>query len=188
MNCFDLCWDKLCLSYCAGAGTFSLIPGLQIVMKAEREKVTFAIAWVFYAWISVNFSPFYISARDALFAGGGVCQVFFFLNKDFFNELGFTVHKGREIRLFAKLLDHCFSNGEISMFCVQLIQSFRKIFSLNRKFWAFSCVNWNHLTPKYLPFALPIDKPEHHIAYATCFIKWSYLYSVSLASFMLRTT
>lgn len=102
-------------------------------MKAEREKLTFAIVWVFYAWISVNFSLFYISARDALFVGF-FCQVFFLLNKDFFNELGFTVHKGREIRLFAKLLDHCFSMGEISMFCVQLIRSFRKIFSLNRKF------------------------------------------------------
>lgn len=86
------------------------------------------------------------------------CQVFFFLNKDFFNELGFAVCKGREIRLFAKLLDHCFSIGEISMLCVQLIQSFRKIFSLNRKFWAFSCVNWDHLTSKYLPFAVLKDK------------------------------
>ena len=120
----------------------SLIPGLQIVMKPEREKVTFAIVWVFYAWISVNLSPFHISARDALFAFFCLfvcfCQVSFFLNKDFFNELGFAVCKGREIRLFAKLLDHCFSISEISMLCVQLIQSFRRILSLNRKFCAFS--------------------------------------------------
>lgn len=170
VKCFDLCWDRLCVWDCAGTGTFSLIPGLQIVMKAEREKVTFAIVLVFYAWISVNFSLFHISARDALFAL--FCQVFFFLDKDLFNELGFAVRKGREITLFATLLDHCFSIGEISMLCVQLIQSFRKI-SLNRKFWAFRCINWNHLTPKYLPFAVLIDTPEHHIPYVTCFIEWS---------------
>ena len=186
MKCSDLCWDRLCLWYCAGTDTFSLLFGLQTMRKAEREKGTFTIVWVFYAWISVNILLFHISARDALFAF--FFQVFFFLNKDDFNELGFAMQKGREIRLFAKLLDHCFTVEEISILCVQLIQSFRKVFPLNRKFWAFSCVKSNHLTPKYLPFAVLTDKPEHHTAYAICFIEQSYLFSVTLGSVILGTT
>lgn len=50
----------------------------------------FAIVWIFYAWISVNF---HISARHALFAFS--CQAFFFLHKGFSNELGFEVCEGR---------------------------------------------------------------------------------------------
>lgn len=112
----DLCWDGFCLWYCSGIGTFSLIPGLQIV-KAERAKVMFAIVLVFYAWISINF--FTVPHFCLPF----LCQIFLVLNKVVFDELDFAVFKGREIRLFTKLLDCCFSISEISMLCMQLIQS-----------------------------------------------------------------
>lgn len=80
----------------------------------------FAIVWIFYAWISVNFQT---SARDALFAFS--CLVFFFLNKGFSNKLGFAVCKGREITFSNKLMDLWFRIGEFAKLCRQLIQSFK---------------------------------------------------------------
>lgn len=49
----------------------------------------FAIVWIFYYWITVNF---HIFAKDALFTFSW--EAFFFLNKGFSNELGFAVCKG----------------------------------------------------------------------------------------------
>lgn len=86
----------------------------------------FAMVWIFYAWISVSFQLFHISVMDALFAFS--CQVFFFLNKGFSNELGFPVCKGREITLFTKLMDLWFRIGGIAKLCRLLIQSFKIFF------------------------------------------------------------
>lgn len=170
-----------CLWYCVGLVELLSFLACKLWWKLKGKKWRLPLCRYFMLGLVLIFHRFtFLLGVHYL---PSFCLVFFFLNKDFFNELGFAACKGREIRLFTKLLDHRFSIDEISMLCVQLTQSFRKVFSLNRKFWAFSCVNWNHLTPKYLPFAVIIDKSEHHIAYAICFIEQSYLFLVSLGSF-----